>query len=91
VLAFVNATALALLVEVEFIGIVFVLVYVGAIAVLFLFVVMMLQLKVLSSDRTWLRYAPVGGVLGLLFFVELAWALQRDLRMRALAPTLEGP
>jgi NADH-quinone oxidoreductase subunit J len=88
VLAFVNATALLLLVEAEFIGIVFVLVYVGAIAVLFLFVVMMLQLKVLSSDGSWMRYAPVGGVLGVLFFAELLWALQGDLHMRALQPAL---
>ena len=44
IFAFTNASALFILLEVEFIAFIFLIVYVGAIAILFLFVIMMLNL-----------------------------------------------
>jgi len=48
-----------------------VIVYVGAVAVLFLFVVMMLDIDVTEMRRGFVRYAPVGGLAGLVLLVEL--------------------
>ena len=71
ILTFISATGLLFLLEVEFISLIFIVVYVGAIAVLFLFVVMMLDIKITDLNRNFLKYFPVGGVLGLAFFVEV--------------------
>jgi NADH-quinone oxidoreductase subunit J len=71
VLVFFNAAGLLLLLEVEFLAMLFIIVYVGAIAVLFLFVVMMLNLKAPAYKTQTFSYLPVGGLLLLLFLMNL--------------------
>jgi NADH-ubiquinone oxidoreductase chain 6 len=53
-------------------------VYVGAIAVLFLFVVMMLNIKIGEIHENVLRYLPVGGIIGLIFFLEIFFIIDND-------------
>jgi len=78
ILVFCNAAGLLLLVQAEFLSMLFLVVYVGAIAVLFLFVVMMLDIKVTEFDENYLRYLPLGGLIGLLFFAEVFLLLDND-------------
>ncbi len=72
ILAFFNAAGLFLLAGAEFLAFILVIVYVGAVAVLFLFVVMMLDVNFSELREGFQRYAPVGAVVGLVLFVELA-------------------
>ena len=54
-----------------------VIVYVGAVAVLFLFVVMMLDINFAELREGFLKYLPIGALIGLVLLVELAcsaWA-----------------
>lgn len=71
ILAFFNAAALFLLTGAEFVGFILLIVYVGAVAVLFLFVVMMLDVDFAELKQGVLRYAPIGGLIGLIVVVEL--------------------
>jgi NADH-quinone oxidoreductase subunit J len=71
ILVFINSSALLILLEVEFLAITFIIVYVGAIAVLFLFVVMMLNIKITISNLNLLRYIPIGGIITLIFLLEI--------------------
>nr|YP_009118097.1 NADH dehydrogenase subunit 6 [Malawimonas californiana]AJF22867.1 NADH dehydrogenase subunit 6 [Malawimonas californiana] len=71
VLVFLNSSALLILIEAEFLAITLIIVYVGAIAVLFLFVVMMLNIKVIVSNITILRYLPIGGIIGIIFLLQV--------------------
>jgi NADH-quinone oxidoreductase subunit J len=80
ILAFFNAAALFLLMGAEFLAMILVVVYVGAVAVLFLFVVMMLDINVSALREGFLKYLPIGGLIGFILFVELllivgAWAV----------------
>src|ERR1700710_536230 len=75
ILAFVNASGLFMLLGAEFLAMILIVVYVGAVAVLFLFVVMMLDVDFAELRQGFLDYMPVGGVLGLVFLVELALVL----------------
>ena len=75
ILAFFNAAALFLLAGAEFLAMILVIVYVGAVAVLFLFVVMMLDVNFAQLREGFQRYAPVGAVIGLVLFAELAAVL----------------
>ena len=70
ILAFFNAAGLLILMEMEFLSLIFIVVYVGAIAVLFLFVVMMLNVKISEVEDEVLQYLPVGGTIGLIFFIS---------------------
>lgn len=70
IFVFVNAAALLILLEVEFLAITFIIVYVGAILVLFLFVVMMLNIKIVVSNVNLLRYIPIGGIIAIIFLIE---------------------
>lgn len=79
ILVFFNATGLFLLLQVEFIAMIILMVYVGAVAVLFLFVVMMLNVKVSELTESLIRYLPIGGVIGLIFFVQVLLIIDRDL------------
>jgi NADH-quinone oxidoreductase subunit J len=72
ILAFFNAAALFVLLGAEFLAMVLVVVYVGAVAVLFLFVVMMLDIDFTELRQGFLQYAPLGIILCLIFFAELA-------------------
>jgi NADH-quinone oxidoreductase subunit J len=80
IFAFVNASGLFVLMGAEFLAMILVVVYVGAVAVLFLFVVMMLDVDFTEMRRGLLNYLPVGGVVGIVFLVELllvvgAWTI----------------
>src|SRR5947209_12502982 len=71
ILAFFNAAALFVLIGAEFLAMILVVVYVGAVAVLFLFVVMMLDVNFAELRAGFLRYLPVGALIGLVLLVEL--------------------
>ncbi|NKC31355.1 NADH-quinone oxidoreductase subunit J [Falsiroseomonas selenitidurans] len=71
ILAFFNAAALFLLAGAEFLAMILVIVYVGAVAVLFLFVVMMLDVDFSAVREGFQKYAPVGGAVGAILFLEL--------------------
>jgi NADH-quinone oxidoreductase subunit J len=71
ILGFFNAAALFLIAGAEFLAMILVIVYVGAVAVLFLFVVMMLDIDFARLREGFQRYAPVGGVIGGILFLEL--------------------
>ncbi len=84
ILAFFNAAGLFVLMGAEFLAMILVIVYVGAVAVLFLFVVMMLDINFAELRRGYLRYLPVGFLVGAVLFVELflvfgAWEVTPDL------------
>nr|QGX43501.1 NADH dehydrogenase subunit 6 [Thoosa mismalolli] len=69
VVAFIGASALFIILEVEFIALILLIVYVGAIAILFLFVIMMLNLTGLeTTDRS--NYLPTGFIIGVVFLSE---------------------
>ena len=80
ILAFVNAAGLFLLLEAEFLAMILIVVYVGAVAVLFLFVVMMLDVDFAELRQGFLKYLPIGMVIGFIVMLELGfvgftWAL----------------
>jgi NADH-quinone oxidoreductase subunit J len=80
IVAFFNVAALFLLIGAEFLAMILVIVYVGAVAVLFLFVVMMLNIDFLQLRSGFVRYLPVGTLLGLILLAELvlvigSWAV----------------
>ena len=80
VLTFFSASAIWMLLEVEFLAIILVLVYVGAVMVLFLFVVMMLDINVEPLREGFIRYLPVGLVVAGLMaaqFLLVIWTKSR--------------
>jgi NADH-quinone oxidoreductase subunit J len=72
ILGFFNAAGLFVLMGAEFLAMILVVVYVGAVAVLFLFVVMMLDVDFAALRSGFLRYLPIGGLIGLILLAELA-------------------
>ena len=72
IFTFFNAAALFVLLGAEFIAMILVVVYVGAVAVLFLFVVMMLDINIIMIREGFLKYLPVGALIGVILLVELA-------------------
>src|ERR1700756_678496 len=70
ILAFVNAAGLFVMMGAEFLAMILIVVYVGAVAVLFLFVVMMLDVDFSELKQGALQYLPIGGVIGVVFFIE---------------------
>jgi NADH:ubiquinone oxidoreductase subunit 6 (subunit J) len=79
ILVFCNTSCLLLLIEAEFLALIFIIVYVGAIAVLFLFVIMMLNVKLSELNESVSRYLPLGGVLAIIFLLEISLVLGSDL------------
>ncbi len=73
ILAFFNAAGLFVLLGAEFLAMILVVVYVGAVMVLFLFVVMMLDVDFAELRAGFIKYLPVGAVVGLLLLVELVF------------------
>jgi NADH-quinone oxidoreductase subunit J len=71
ILAFFSAAGLFVLMGAEFIAMILIIVYVGAVAVLFLFVVMMLDVDFASLRAGFMRYLPIGGVIGVILLTEL--------------------
>jgi NADH-quinone oxidoreductase subunit J len=86
ILAFFNSAGLFILLGAEFLAMILVVVYVGAVAVLFLFVVMMLDIDFAQLRSGFMRYLPIGALIGLILLAELilifgSWAI---------APGIEG-
>jgi NADH-quinone oxidoreductase subunit J len=71
ILAFFNTAGLFILIGAEFLAMILVIVYVGAVAVLFLFVVMMLDIDFVELRSGFVRYLPIGGLVGLVLLAEL--------------------
>jgi NADH-quinone oxidoreductase subunit J len=71
ILAFFNAAGLFVLIGAEFLAMILVIVYVGAVAVLFLFVVMMLDIDLAGLRSGFVRYLPVGALVGFILLAEL--------------------
>jgi len=71
ILAFFNAAGLFVLMGAEFLAMILVIVYVGAVAVLFLFVVMMLDIDFVELRQGFVKYLPIGGLIGIVLLIEL--------------------
>jgi NADH-quinone oxidoreductase subunit J len=71
ILAFINASALFILLGAEFIAMLLIIVYVGAIAVLFLFVVMMLNVDKEELKMEFNRNLPVLMSIAIVIFCEI--------------------
>ena len=71
ILAFFNAAGLFVLMGAEFLAMILVIVYVGAVAVLFLFVVMMLNIDFVELRQGFVKYLPIGGLIGAVLLIEL--------------------
>lgn len=78
ILVFCNSAGLLLLLNLDFFALIFLIVYVGAIAVLFLFVVMMLNIKLSEVQESIFHYLPIGGFVGLIFFVEFYFLFHQE-------------
>lgn len=78
ILVFFNTSGLLVLLGLDFFAMILLVVYVGAIAVLFLFVVMMLNIKIAEIHENVLRYLPVGGIIGLIFLLEIFLIVDND-------------
>ena len=75
ILSFFNAAALFVLIGAEFIAMILIIVYVGAVAVLFLFVVMMLDINLTELREGFLKYLPVGALIGVVLLAEILLGL----------------
>ena len=71
ILAFFNSAGLFILIGAEFLAMILVVVYVGAVAVLFMFVVMMLDINFLRMQEGFMRYLPIGALIGFVLLAEL--------------------
>lgn len=92
ILAFVNAAGLFLLLEAEFLAMILIVVYVGAVAVLFLFVVMMLDVDFAELRQGFMKYLPVGTIIGAIVvfelgFVAFTWAIGQGALDQGTTPT----
>ncbi|TVQ34659.1 MAG: NADH-quinone oxidoreductase subunit J [Geminicoccaceae bacterium] len=94
ILAFFNSAGLFVLAGAEFLAMVLIVVYVGAVAVLFLFVVMMLDIDVVAMRQGFMKYLPVGALVGLVLLIELFLVFGTlriaDAPIAASVPTPEG-
>lgn len=91
ILAFVNSAGLFILLGAEFLAMILIVVYVGAVAVLFLFVVMMLDVDFTSLRSGFLKYLPVGALIGIILLIELilvlgTWTIGPEMVTQVAAP-----
>ena len=91
ILAFINAAGLFLLLGAEFLAMLLIIVYVGAVAVLFLFVVMMLDVDFAELRAGYMKYFPVGAIIGFIVLGELialfgAWKLDGGISVTPASP-----
>jgi len=77
ILAFFTTAALWITLQAEFLALVLVLVYVGAVMVLFLFVLMMLNLNQQKRREGFIKYLPLGIIIGLLVAAEMIIIITR--------------
>ena len=75
VLTFFTCAGIWMLLEAEFLAVTLVLVYVGAVMVLFLFVVMMLDVNVEPLREGFVKYLPVGLLVGAVMLVEMIFLI----------------
>ena len=92
IFTFFNAAGLFVLLGAEFVAMILVVVYVGAVAVLFLFVVMMLDINVIMIREGFLKYLPIGALIGVILLVELAivfgsWTMTERVNVLRAFPT----
>ncbi|YP_010185118.1 hypothetical protein LI410_mgp109 (mitochondrion) [Apium graveolens] len=73
-----NTSGLLLLLGLDFFAMIFPVVYIGAIAVSFLFVVMMFHIQIAEIHEEVLRYLPVSGIIGLIFWWEMFFILDNE-------------
>ena len=95
ILTFFNAAGLFVLLGAEFVAMILVVVYVGAVAVLFLFVVMMLDINVTLMREGFMKYLPLGALIGIILLIELAmvfggWAISPEAANLRAVPTPDG-
>jgi NADH-quinone oxidoreductase subunit J len=95
IVAFFNAAGLFVLVGAEFLAMILVIVYVGAVAVLFLFVVMMLDIDFAELRSGFVRYLPIGALVGFILLAELilvfgGWAVSPAIPSQAPAVAAGG-
>jgi NADH-quinone oxidoreductase subunit J len=96
ILAFFNSAGLFILLGAEFLAMILVIVYVGAVAVLFLFVVMMLDINFAEMRSGFMRYLPIGALIGFVLLAELIlvfghWVIAPGVAALAAAPVPEQP
>jgi NADH-quinone oxidoreductase subunit J len=88
VLTFFSCAGIWLLLEAEFLAITLVLVYVGAVMLLFLFVVMMLDVNVEPLREGFVKYLPVGLLVGAIMLIEMILLITRNFKSESFpAPT----
>jgi NADH-ubiquinone oxidoreductase chain 6 len=78
ILVFCDTSGLLILLGLDFFAMIFLVVYIGAIAVLFLFVVMMFNIQIAEIHEEVLRYLPVSGIIGLIFWWEMFFILDNE-------------
>ena len=93
ILAFFNAAGLFVALGAEFLAMILVVVYVGAVLVLFLFVVMMLDVDFAELRAGFLKYLPVGAIIGIVLLIELvlilvAWVTAPEIVAQAPTPPI---
>jgi NADH-quinone oxidoreductase subunit J len=93
IVAFFNSAGLFILLGAEFLAMILVVVYVGAVAVLFLFVVMMLDINFAELRSGFMRYLPIGAVIGFVLLAELVlvfghWVIAPGVGALGVAPVL---
>jgi NADH-quinone oxidoreductase subunit J len=93
ILAFFNAAGLFVLLGAEFLAMILVVVYVGAVLVLFLFVVMMLDVDFAELRAGFLKYLPIGAIIGIVLLIELvvilvAWVTAPEIVAQAPTPPI---
>ncbi len=91
ILTFFNAAGLFVLLGAEFLAMMLVVVYVGAVAVLFLFVVMMLDINFVELRQGFVRYLPIGLVVGLVLAAELVLVLGSGAVVPQLGKSIASP
>jgi NADH-quinone oxidoreductase subunit J len=96
ILAFFNSAGLFILLGAEFLAMILVIVYVGAVAVLFLFVVMMLDINFAELRSGFMRYLPIGALIGFVLLAELIlvfghWVIAPGVAALAAAPVPPEP
>lgn len=93
ILAFIQASGLFILLGAEFLAMILLIVYIGAIAVLFLFVVMMLDINFIALREGFIRYLPIGALIGGILLTELililtTWVILPEETRSLSTPTL---
>nr|UPI49014.1 NADH dehydrogenase subunit 6 [Balanophora laxiflora] len=78
ILVFCDTSGLLILLGLDFSAMIFPVVHIGAIAVLFLFVVMMFHIQIEEIHKRVLRYLPVSGIIGLIFWWEMFFILDNE-------------